>query len=158
MPANFDIAIEKTLAHEGGYVHDPKDPGGQTKFGISKRAYPHLHISTLTREQAIEIYRRDYWQAPGFDRIHSQKIAAKLFDLGVNMGTTTAVRLLQRAINRFGNDLAVDGKLGPITATAVNDFMHEKALFTALIVEAGNRYFAIDNPRFLAGWLNRLAD
>ncbi|WP_425526518.1 glycosyl hydrolase 108 family protein [Xanthomonas oryzae] len=51
------------LSHEGGYVNDPRDPGGETQWGISKRAYPELNIRALTRDQAIEIYRRDYWGA-----------------------------------------------------------------------------------------------
>lgn len=158
--SNFDLAIERTLAHEGGYVDDPNDPGGQTKFGISRRAYPHIHISTLTREQAIDLYRRDYWIAPGFDRIDNPQISAKLFDLGVNTGTGRAVRLLQQAVNRFRRfeeKLAVDGRLGPATAEAVNNFRHPDALLMALRIEAGNYYFFIGNPRFLAGWLNRLA-
>lgn len=157
----FETAVEKTLAHEGGDADDPADPGGRTKFGISKSAYPHLPISTLTREQAIAIYRRDYWLAPNFHLIEPERIACKLFDLGVNMGTGRAAKLLQRAVNRFRRFeewLVVDGRLGPRTAEAVNDFRHPKALLMALRIEAGNHYFAIDNPRFLAGWLNRLAE
>lgn len=157
MPSNFDLAVEATLAHGGGYVNDPQDPGGATKFGISRRAYPHLHISTLTWEHAIVLYKRDYWTAPGFNQIDNPAIAAKAFDLGINMGTGCAVKLLQQAVNRFGADLDVDGRLGPATAAAVNDFKHPDALLMALKVEAGNHYFAIDNPKFLAGWLNRLA-
>jgi len=161
MPTNFDIAVEKTLAYEGGHVNDPKDPGGQTKFGISRRAYPHIHISTLTRDQAIAIYRRDYWLAPNFNLIKDPDISAKLFDLGVNTGTGRAVKFIQQAVNRFRRfeeKLSVDGRLGPKTAEAVNEFRYPKALLMALKIEAGNHYFAIDNPRFLAGWLNRLAD
>jgi lysozyme family protein len=157
----FEMAVEKTLAHEGGDVDDPADPGGRTRFGISRSAYPHLHISTLTREEAIEIYRRDYWLAPNFNLLEDEKIACKLFDLGVNTGTGRATMLLQKAVNRFrrfDEKLVVDGRLEPKTAEAVNTFRHPKALLMALKIEAGNHYFAIDNPRFLAGWLNRLAE
>ena len=153
----FEAAVEATLAHEGGYVNDPLDPGGETKFGISRRAYPHIHVSTLTREQAIALYKRDYWTGPGFNRIDNPAIAAKVFDLGVNMGAGRAVKLLQQAVNRFGESLTVDGQLGHVTATAVNDFPHPQALLMAIKIEAGNHYFAIGKPRFLAGWLNRLA-
>jgi lysozyme family protein len=159
--SRFDIAVKKTLAHEGGTVDAPGDPGGRTRFGISESAYPHLNISSLTRKDAIAIYRRDYWIAPGFHLIENEKIACKLFDLGVNAGTGRAVRLIQKAVNRFRRfeeKLAVDGQLGPRTAEAVNVFRHPKALLMALMIEAGNHYFSIDNPRFLAGWLNRLAD
>ncbi|MBI5843910.1 MAG: hypothetical protein HZB23_04475 [Deltaproteobacteria bacterium] len=48
------------MAHEGGYVNDPADPGGETRFGISRRAYPNEDIKALTRERAAEIYYRDY--------------------------------------------------------------------------------------------------
>ncbi len=56
----FAVALEKVLAHENGYVNDPDDPGGETKFGISKRSYANLNIKDLTREQAAEIYYRDF--------------------------------------------------------------------------------------------------
>jgi lysozyme family protein len=158
MPSTFDIAIEKTLAHEGGYVNDPSDPGGETNFGISKRAYPDLPISALTRDLAITIYHRDYWKTPGFDQIENPALATKLFDLGVNMGTIRAVKLLQQATNHFNPVLAVDGILGPATAIAVNDFPHPMALLMALKIEAGNHYIKLGMPRFLAGWLNRLAE
>src|SRR5690606_2973445 len=65
----FLHAVEVVLEHEGGYVHDPHDPGGETKFGISKRQYPDLDIANLTREQAIEIYRRDWWDKYGYGRL-----------------------------------------------------------------------------------------
>lgn len=57
----FEEAVEFVLAYEGGYVNDPNDPGGETNFGISKRAYPNVDIKNLTREDVIDIYRRDYW-------------------------------------------------------------------------------------------------
>ncbi|BBO74416.1 hypothetical protein DSCW_18330 [Desulfosarcina widdelii] len=158
MPSNFGIAIEKTLAHEGGYVNDSKDPGGQTKYGISEKAYPHLSISKLTRKQAIDIYRRDYWNTPGFDQIENSGIAAKAFDLSVNIGVARTILLLQKAANRFGAGLRVDSILGPVTASAVNSFKHPQALLMALRIEAGNYYYGLGNQRFLAGWLNRLAE
>jgi len=49
------------LRHEGGYVNNPNDPGGETKYGISKRSYPNVDIKNLTPEQALEIYHRDFW-------------------------------------------------------------------------------------------------
>jgi len=60
MSDNFERCIAFVLRHEGGYVNDPRDPGGETKYGISKRAYPGLDIKNLTEEQAKEIYRQDY--------------------------------------------------------------------------------------------------
>ena len=62
--SNFDRAFRFLIGEEGGYVNDPADPGGETKFGISKRAYPQLDIKSLTLDQAKAIYRRDYWASP----------------------------------------------------------------------------------------------
>ena len=56
--AHFERAIDKTLAWEGGYVNDPKDPGGETKYGISKRAHPDVDIKNLSREKACAIYKK----------------------------------------------------------------------------------------------------
>jgi lysozyme family protein len=57
----FDDLIGRVLTHEGGYVSDPRDPGGETRFGIAKRSYPNVDIKALTRDDAIAIYRRDFW-------------------------------------------------------------------------------------------------
>lgn len=65
MSENFEKAVAFVLRHEGGYTNDNRDPGGETKFGISKRAYPSLDIKNLTEEQAKVIYRRDYWDRAG---------------------------------------------------------------------------------------------
>ena len=61
----FDDAFEALMAHEGGYANDPRDPGGETKYGISKRAYPAVDIRNLTLEAAKAIYKRDYWRPVG---------------------------------------------------------------------------------------------
>ena len=61
MLTTFDEIIEVTLHHEGGYVHDPKDLGGETNYGIAKRFYPDVDIKNLTKEGAKEIYKKDYW-------------------------------------------------------------------------------------------------
>ena len=109
---NFDESCDRLLGHEGGYVNDPDDPGGETKWGISKRSYPDLDIKNLTREQAKAIYRRDFW-----DRIHADKlpdgVAFQAFDFAVNSGIETAVRHLQRALG-----VADDGYWGPVTQAA----------------------------------------
>lgn len=110
--SNFDKAIIAVLAHEGGYVNHPADPGGETNFGITKRDHPRVDIKHLTRAQAIEIYRRDYWREY-MDRMPAG-VAAKHFDMCVNMGHFRAVKLLQRAM---GCD--EDGHIGPITLSAV---------------------------------------
>jgi lysozyme family protein len=106
---NFDIAFDRLMGSEGGYVNDPQDPGGETQWGISKRSYPNLDIKAITRDQAKEIYRSDFW-----NRIHADEladgVAFQAFDFAVNSGIETAVRCLQRAVGA-----APDGHWGPET-------------------------------------------
>lgn len=105
----FDQAFARLIGHEGGYVNHPSDPGGETKFGISKRSYPNEDIANLTLERAKEIYRRDFWDAAGCD-IWPEAIRFEMFDAGVNMGVRTAVQMLQRALG-----VPDDGIAGPMT-------------------------------------------
>jgi lysozyme family protein len=104
---NFDEAFAKLLIHEGGTVDNPKDPGGLTRFGISKRSYPHLAIDTLTEWDAKQIYRRDFW-----DAIHGEDLPKTLrfdlFDGAVNSGPAQATKWLQRALG-----VEDDGALAP---------------------------------------------
>jgi len=109
---DFATAFERVLGHEGGYVNDRRDPGGETKYGISKRAYPMEDIPNLTVERARQIYRRDYWGPAGCDAL-PDAIKLPMFDLAVNSGVRTAIRLLQRAAGA-----SVDGLLGPQTLQA----------------------------------------
>lgn len=110
---NFDTAFDRLIDHEGGYVNNPADPGGETKFGISKRAYPDVDISGLTLEQAKAIYKRDYWDKARCDEL-PPALAFQVFDTAVNSGIGQAVRFLQRAVG-----VADDGVLGPLTIAAV---------------------------------------
>jgi len=157
----FRHAVEVVLRHEGGYVNDPADPGGETKYGISKRAYPHLDIAGLTREQAIEIYRRDWWDRYGYDRIRSLDVATKVFDLAVNMGPAAAHRCLQRALHACGYRLVtVDGVIGPQTINAANAVRPKAMLLAALRAEAAAYYRSLaerrpELKRYEQGWLNR---
>lgn len=92
---NFDRAFALVIGQEGGYVRDALDPGGETKFGISKRAYPQVDIAALTIEAARVIYRRDYWDTLNLDA-HPWHKALCLFDCAVNMGRATAVEFYQQ--------------------------------------------------------------
>ena len=84
---SFDRAINRILAHEGGYVNDRFDPGGETRYGISKRAYPSVDIKNLTRDGAKALYHRDYWQAIQGDELHPA-IAFQVMDAAVNHGVS----------------------------------------------------------------------
>lgn len=146
----FEVAVAEVLRHEGGYVDDPADPGGETNFGISKRAYPHVDIKGLTQDQAVEIYRRDYWQATGCDQL-PPAIAIAVFDAAVNMGKRPAVQLLQEVLG-----VATDGILGPVTAHAATVKDHRELLVDYLarraVYYAGLKTFS----RFALGWMRRL--
>ncbi len=114
VPTLFDDAFASLIGREGGYVNDPRDAGGETKFGISKRSYPQLDIAALTLDQARAIYRRDYW-----DRMHADGLPAQLvmqvFDGAVNSGIETSLRWLQKAAG-----VVQDGVIGPATLAAIN--------------------------------------
>ena len=94
---DFHRCIDLILAEEGGYVHHPNDPGGETKFGIAKRAYPHLDIARLTLADAVNLYQRDDWTPMRGDAF-PDSLALLLFDSAVNQGPKTAIRLLQKAL------------------------------------------------------------
>lgn len=106
------------LGHEGGYVNDPRDPGGETKYGISKRSYPDVDIKNLTVEQAIGIYYRDYWLKSHCDEM-PHNIASAVIDSSINSGRKRAAVWLQQSVEHV--ELADDGVIGPITLKAVQD-------------------------------------
>jgi lysozyme family protein len=135
------------LRHEGGYVNDPRDPGGETRFGISKRAYPDVDILRLTEDEAKAIYRRDYWDKLRPDEL-PQQLAICVFDCAVNMGRDKAVRLLQRACG-----VAQDGVMGGNTLAAANRLVDPVVRFSTerAIAYTGIRGF----DTFGKGWLRR---
>ncbi|WP_425154853.1 glycoside hydrolase family 108 protein [Candidatus Palauibacter sp.] len=152
----FRDAVKRVLEHEGGHVHDPDDRGGETNFGISRRAYPEEDIRGMTAERAAAIYERDYWPVA---RDLPIAVRGTVFDMAVNAGRTRAVRLLQDALNQLGHDVAVDGVIGPETLRAVraSDPLALLHVYTTRRV----RYYARLAGRrgrmrkFLLGWVNR---
>ena len=96
MLTNFDDIIEVVLHHEGGYVNDPKDPGGETNFGIAKRSHPDVDIKNLTKEEAKEIYYEHYWCGNKVPHMPDD-LKHIYFDMCVNQGKGRAVKILQRA-------------------------------------------------------------
>ena len=158
--ADFAKAIEYVLANEGGYVNNPADPGGETNFGISKRQYPLLNIKDLTRDEAIAIYERDYWNAAPFAAIASQRIATKVFDHYVNMAPSTCVRILQLALGYLhAGPVVADGKMGPETLEHVNA-ADEQTLLDEFKARLAKFYCddTLENVNLageLMGWLRR---
>ena len=115
MTMNFDIAFAKLIGPEGGYTIGKNDPGGETKFGISKRSYPALDIDDLNIDDAKAIYKRDFWDRAQCDRLHPD-LAFQVFDGAVNSGIGNSIRWLQEAAG-----VAVDGVVGPLTLRKVGD-------------------------------------
>jgi len=97
----FDEIIDLTLEHEGGYVHDPKDLGGETNFGIAKRFYPDVDIKNLTKEGAKEIYRKDYWDKNKVDNVPDE-LKHFFFDCCVNQGSKYHMTLLKMVLGMIG--------------------------------------------------------
>ena len=157
MTANkpFDLIVADTIKNEGGYVVDPDDPGGETKFGISKRSYPDVNIANLTAVDAAGIYERDYWAKPKFNMISNFNLARKVFDVGVTTGTKQSTKMLQRALNNLGAKVKVDGIIGNETLSAVNSASSE-ALLNEFRSEAEKYYVGLNRPKHIGGWLARL--
>lgn len=172
----IDDLIDAVIDREGGYVHHPADRGGATRFGITEavaRANGYAgDMRHFARPAAVAIYRRLYWQRPGLDRVAHQapRLAAELFDTGVNMGPTIAIGFLQRALNALNRgardypDLARDGLLGARTLDALASFLRtrgpdaETVLIRAVEALQGERYLTLAerrpaNEAFLYGWL-----
>jgi lysozyme family protein len=155
----FLKAFDYLMYHEGGYSKDPSDSGGETKFGISKRSYPHLNIKDLTRDQASQIYFVDFWMRAKCEEIVDENIAIKFFDLAVHCGIPQAVKLIQRALRSVGERVVEDGVIGQITLAAINE-ADPTDLLAALKSEAAGYYRLIANAnpsqqKFINGWLNR---
>lgn len=147
----FDQCFDKLLSHEGGYVSDSRDPGGETKFGISKRSYPDVNIATLTLDQAKTIYKRDYWDRARCDEL-PPAVAFQVFDTAVNSGIGQSIRFLQRAVG-----VADDGNVGPLTISAVKRLDAEvvAARFNGQRLEFMTKLSTWDV--FGKGWARRIA-
>ena len=113
MANNFDHCLEIILHHEGGYVNHPKDPGGETNLGVTKRVYEEhggtKDMKDLTFEDVAPIYKKSYW-----DRVKGDELPAGLdlcvFDFGVNAGTGRAAKYLQNLVGT-----TADGAIEPAT-------------------------------------------
>lgn len=147
----FDEAFRLLIGHEGGYVNNPADPGGETKYGISKRAYPGEDIRNMTLDRAKTIYMRDYWGPSGCPDV-PDAIRFDLFDASVNSGVKAAVKCLQTAAGS-----QVDGILGPNTLRAISAL--DGTRLVARFNGARLQFMAsLSNwPAFSRGWANRIA-
>lgn len=147
--SNFDKCIDFILKHEGGYVNHPDDPGGETNFGIAKRAYPSLDIKNLTVKQAKEIYYKDYWLKLKCDQM-PLPVALMVFDSGVNQGLSASAKILQRALR-----ILDDGVIGNKTLDAI-ELSKPSQLLPEMCARRCNYYAGTRNvDTFGLGWFRR---
>lgn len=176
---NVTEIAQEIVAREGGYVNDPADPGGATKYGVTIHTLRRLgldltgdgrvteaDVRRLTREQAVEIFLRDYFHAPGIDRL-PDCLQAPVFDMQVNAGAH-AVRILQRLLTRLGWPLADDGVIGPKTraaadlaAAAIDDLADDYGsarrdyYYALATARPASRKYVLTRARGKGGWITR---
>lgn len=148
---DYNAVFDRLIDHEGGYVNNPDDPGGETKFGISKRSYPHLNIKALTIDDARQIYKDDFW-----NKIHADKlpdgVAYQLMDFAINSGPRTAIVHLQLAIS-----VVADGYWGPISQARL-DSLTESDLIMRILAARIDFMVNLSNwPSASRGWMRRIA-
>lgn len=168
LPRLFDAMIDsiicRVIAREGGFVDHPADRGGPTNMGITQATLAHWRgkpvtaqeVKDLGRDEAVALYRRNYWSGPGLDTLGLNEIAADMvFDTAVHHGPRTAIRLLQRAAG-----VKDDGLIGPITRRAVADAPARQmaARFIAKRAEVLGRIISRKHSQaaFAHGWFRRL--
>lgn len=167
---NKQEIIDSVLGREGGYSNDSDDSGGETNFGVTIQTARHFgykgDMKDLTREQAVEIYEKKYWnEILGDDLLAmSESVASEVMDTSVNMGTGRAVQFLQRALNCFMIDpvhtLKVDGVMGVRTLTQLAAYLTDRRdieLVKALNCLQGAWYLElcerrVKDKKFLYGW------
>lgn len=147
--AVLDVAFNKLIVCEGGYVDNPKDPGGETKYGVCKRSYPDLDIKNLTLEKAKEIYCKDYWDRCKCNLL-PDCLAIIVADTAYNSGCNKAIKLLQKTLG-----IKEDGIIGNQTLCAANACNRKKTVDSYI----ENRLNFLQSLRtwstFGRGWTNR---
>jgi len=152
----FDRAMKFVLRWEGGYSDHPSDPGGETNFGISKRAHPDVDIKNLREETAKEIYRKEYWDEIRGDEL-PDAVAISVMDYAVNSGVGQASRALQTIVHAKS-----DGQIGPNTLKQVNvatEILGEKIIAQKIVMQRSDFLCGLlSNPDyipFMKGWMRR---
>tara|TARA_R110002153_G_scaffold95673_1_gene229502 strand:- start:77 stop:589 length:513 start_codon:yes stop_codon:yes gene_type:complete len=157
---NYNKCLELILHHEGGYVNHPKDPGGETNLGVTKRVYEEWggtkEMVDLTVEDVAPIYEKNYWGRVKGDDLPSG-LDLCVFDFAVNAGPGRAAKYLQSMIGT-----TVDGGIGPNTLRAVGNYVEEVGLQTAIENYQANRqrYYEKLNTfeTFGRGWTRRVEE
>jgi lysozyme family protein len=159
---NYNQSLDMLLQHEGGYTNHPDDPGGPTNFGITiydyrKYVNPQADAADVKHmdiEEAKKIYRARYWDSQKCDELPSG-VDYAIFDYGVNSGIGRSAKVLQRLV---GAD--ADGKIGPNTLKAVQDYVDRKGAGALVQAICDERLDFLHNlrtwPVFGKGWGRRV--
>jgi lysozyme family protein len=159
----FNKAFDRVIGHEGGFTDDPDDRGNWTggaigvgelkgtKFGLSAMTYPDVDIKNLTVEQAKVIYKRDWWDKIGLDKMRPA-MQYQFFDAAINHGTHNAAKMLQRAVDAFPDGIIGPNTMANIKATDLNDLL---MLFLAERIEFYTNIKTFD--KYGKGWTRRIA-
>ncbi len=160
MQKNYDKCLKAILHHEGGYVNHPKDPGGETNLGVTKRVYEEFggakDMKDLTVEDVAPIYKKGYWDKMKGDYLPSG-LDLCVFDFGVNAGPGRSAKYLQTMIGTVA-----DGGIGPNTLKAVANYVEEVGLEQAVenFQEARQGYYEKLSTfdTFGKGWTRRVTE
>jgi len=158
MQANYDKCLETILHHEGGYVNHPKDPGGETNLGVTKRVYEEFggtkDMKDLTVEDVAPIYKKGYWDKMKGDEL-PDGLDLCVFDFGVNAGPGRAAKYLQTMIGTVA-----DGGIGPNTLAKLKEYVGEHGLAKSIdnYQEARQAYYEKLSTfdTFGKGWTRRV--
>ena len=161
---NYEKCLAMILHHEGGYVNHPKDPGGMTNLGVTKRVYEDWvgysvsehTMQNLTEEDVAPIYKKNYW-----DRIKADELPSGLdlcvFDFGVNAGTGRAAKYLQNLIGTVA-----DGGIGPNTLKALSKYVDSEGVESAIKNYQAERQSYYEKLKsfetFGRGWTRRVEE
>jgi len=160
MSNKFSEALEIILHHEGGYVNHPKDPGGETNLGVTKRVYEDFggekEMKDLTKEDVEPIYKKNYW-----DRVKGDDLPEGLdlciFDFAVNAGPGRAAKFIQRLVNT-----TVDGGIGPNTLGKIKEYVDHYGVnqtIESYALMRQNYYESLSNfATFGKGWTRRVSE
>ncbi|MDB4809869.1 hypothetical protein OAH34_01595 [bacterium] len=160
MQENYDKCLKAILHHEGGYVNHPKDPGGETNLGVTKRVYEEFggtkDMKELTVEDVAPIYKKGYWDKMKGDDLPSG-LDLCVFDFGVNAGPGRSAKYLQTMIGTVA-----DGGIGPNTLKAVDAYVEEHGIEKAVenFQEARQGYYEKLSTfdTFGKGWTRRVTE
>ena len=158
MKVNYDKCLETILHHEGGYVNHPKDPGGETNLGVTKRVYEEFggtkDMKELTVEDVAPIYKKGYWDKMTGDDLPGG-LDLCVFDFGVNAGPGRAAKYLQTQIGTVA-----DGGIGPNTLAKLEEYIRENGEHEAVkkYQEMRQKYYESLSTfaTFGKGWTRRV--